>query len=286
LQQGVNPWRGPWPGGCVGQRAFIETPYGPYWITADKQLSTFMEDGVVSVSLEYEAALLEKIADKYISQTEIAYLRDSNQFIDQIVIRGLDVNGNTVVVVHDFNLRDGRSPQGQGYAYSYTGMNIRTFAGAGFTPRQNVFDANGKMRLWAGTLEGFVAQLSDGLNDNGAAYSGDYMGLVSVGPNRPLLVETEFQGDPNWQYSYTSNYSETDPNNFKSVSPQMIPGETSRYGFKMDGEARWVYMRFQLTSHGADGNFDLTDPPYLPLPTYGLMNEAVGKTGAERPEGR
>ena len=23
LQQGVNPWRGPWPGGCVAQRAFV-----------------------------------------------------------------------------------------------------------------------------------------------------------------------------------------------------------------------------------------------------------------------
>ena len=285
LQQGVNPWRGPWPGGCVGQRAFVETPYGPYWLNANLQLCTFMEDGVISVSEEYEAALLKKISMQYIGLTELAYLKDPANFVDQIVVRGYDSSGNPVIVIHSFNLRDGQSPTGQGYEYVYTGMAATTFAGAGFTPRQNVFDANGRERLWAGSKEGFLAQLEDGGSDNGQSFSGDYLGLVSMGPNRPGLVEMEYQGDENVSYSYAKDYSQP-IDGFTPVGLSRLSGESSRYGFKMAGEARWVYCRFQLVSHSDDGSVALTDPPFSPMPTYGAINMAVFKTGRERPEGR
>ncbi len=285
-QQDANPWRGPWAGGCCGQRAFVETPYGPYWVSPQKQLCTFMSDGVVSVSDEYEASLLHQLADATMGSVEIAYEKDPENLIDKIFIRGLDGDGNTVVVVHDFLLRDERGPHGQGYQFAYTGATINTFAGAGFTPRQNVYDVNGKMRLWAGTAEGFFSQLEDGTSDNSATYSGDYLALVSLGPDRPTLAELEIQGDQNLEVAYTTDYDNGDLTAFTPAVAEQIPGESTRYGYMMTGEGRWAYFRLQLTSHPADGNFDITDPPFIPIPSYSVVNMSVLKLGLARPQGR
>lgn len=285
LNQGANPWRGPWPGGCAGQRAFVETPYGPYWVTWDKQLVTFMEDGVIPVCEEYQASELSRIANQYIPQTEVAYLRDPDSMIDQIVIRGLDTNGNPVVVIHDFFLKDERSPFGCGYRYTYSGATLFSFAGAGYTPRQNVYDTNGKMRLWAGCKEGFIAQLEDGSSDNGENYTADMVKIIGSGPNRPVLVGLEIQGDQNVIVSWAPNYSGT-LGGFSTVAPTLLQGDTSRWEYPLTGESRWFYVRLQLTSHPKDGSLSTTDPPFLPLPTYGSVNEAVLKFGRERPEGR
>ena len=289
LQQGVNPWRGPWPGGCAGQRAFVETPHGPFWISAQKQLCTFMEDGVISVSEEYELSLLGQIADATLGQTEVAYLLGQTELIDQIVIKGLDVNGNPVIVVHDFNLEDERSPHGQGYQYQYTGLAVQTFVGAGYTPRQNVYDLNAKMRLWAGSVAGTFAQLEDGIQDDGADYSGDYIGLLGMGTQRRSLLELEYQGDPNLVVSYLPDYTlglgdfilaPQDP------IPENIVQNGTRFAAKFGSEeARFVYIRLQLTS-SATGTFAVTNPPFLPMPSYGAINETVLKLGAPRAEGR
>ena len=287
LQQGVNPWRGPWPGGCAGQRAFIETPHGPFWLSAQKQLCTFMEDGVISVSDEYESTLLGALADNQLGSVELGYLLDQGGKIDEIMIRGLNSVGDTIIVVHDFHLSDERSPHGQAYTYQYGGLTPTTFVGAGYTPRQNVYDQNGKMRLWTGAPQGF-AQLEDGLADNTLTYSADYIGLVGLGVARRSLVELEFQGDPNWQVSYLADYS-LSAGDFIDCDNDIIPEDVqggTRYGAKMTGEARWVYLRMRLTSHPADGNFAFTDPPFLPMPSYGTMNETILKLGAPRPEGR
>ena len=289
LQQGVNPWRGPWPGGCAGQRAFIETPHGPFWVSAQKQLCTFMEDGVISVSAEYELALLGQFADATLGETEVGYLLDQEALIDQIVIRGWDNNGNPVVVVHDFNLKDERGPHGQGYQYQYGGLTINTFVGAGYTPRQNVYDTNGKQRLWVGAAEGFLAQIEDGVSDNGTTYAGDYIGLIGLGKQRRTLVELEFQGDPNWAMSYLADYS-LGLGDFTPTTNEIIPDygvqTPTRLAAKFgQEEARWAYVRLQITSDPT-ASFAVSDPPFLPLPSYGVINETVLKLGAPRPEGR
>lgn len=284
--QGANPWRGPWVGGCCGQRAFVNTAYGPYWVSWDKQICTFMDDGVISVSEEYETALLGKIGDAYIANTEIAYQLDPDNRVDQLMVKGTDKNGNPVVVIHDFLLKDVRSPFGQGYEYLYSGMTIDTFAGAGYTPRQNVLDVNGKMRLWAATIQGSIAQLEDGSNsDNGAAYSADHITIVNTGNDRKSLLSLEWQGDSQVQVSYTEDYSQG-VDGFKPAPASAIPGQSSCWGAQMGSEeSRWLFSRLQLTAHPADGDFDITDPPFIPIPTYGCINKVTLKLGQPRPEG-
>lgn len=289
LDQGANPWQGPYPGGCAGQRAFVMTPYGPYWLTGNKQLATFdpVNVGVIPVSEEYEAALLGKLADATLSQVELGYILDPNLRTDQVVIKGLDANGNDVIIVHDFCLKDARSPFGCAYQHEYVGLTPQTFAGAGYTPRQNVFDTTGRMRLWTGAEEGFIAQIEDGSNnDNGQEYDADYIDLLSVGSNRPAVPEITFQGDMNVEVSYTTDYSQT-VDGFIEALLTLVPGDSSVYSATFaGGEARWIYIRIQLTSHSADGNFDLTDPPFVPMPTYGLLSMVDLKRGRERPEAR
>jgi hypothetical protein len=68
--QGNMYWDGPWPIGCAGQRAFCKGPDNGYWVSGEKQLCTMTSDGPVSISSEYEAALLAKIGDAYLSETE------------------------------------------------------------------------------------------------------------------------------------------------------------------------------------------------------------------------
>lgn len=291
LLQGAYPWRGPWPGGCVGQRAFVDTPYGPFWLSNDKQLCTFIEDGVLSVSEEYEASLLAKLAHATLGQVELSYVSDPTQLVEKIVIKGLDGNGNVVYVSHDLRIKDQRSPFGQGYASTFTGLNITTFAGAGFTPRQPVRDTAGKFRLWAGSSTGFIAQLEDGsTSDNGANYTGDYIGLIGLGPNRPIVAEAEWQGDGNVTVSWTQFYNSTAVSTFTPAITEpmsaMSEKNSTRYKAKIGVEGRWLFVRFQLTSHPADGNFALTDPPNLPIPTYGVINEITLSKGRDRPEGR
>lgn len=291
FQQGANPWRGPWQGGCCAQRAFVETPYGPYWVTPQKQLCTFVEDGVISVSDEYEAALLGKLSTNTLGNTEIAYLLDPENFIDELVIKGLDANGNTVIIVHDFHLRDERSEYGQGYTYTYVGQTVTTFCGAGFTPRQNAFDGNSKERLWAGNAAGNISQLEDGSNsDAGSEYAGDYISLLNLGPNRPKLNELQIQGDGNLQVSFQTDYNDGNLADFlPTVQPaEALPGESTRYAYKINppNEPKWAYLRLQLTSHHNDGSFALTDPPFLPLPSYGVINMVDLTLGLDRIEGR
>lgn len=289
LQQGANPWRGPWPGGCPGQRAFIETPHGPFWINTQRQLCTFMEDGVISVSDEYEAALLSQLAYPTLNQVELGYLLDKDSLTDEIVIRGLDSNGNAVTVVHDFTLEDERSPHGQGYQYQYLNLAVNTFVGAGFTPRQNVYDTNGRMRLWAGSTQGYFAQLEDGLDDNGADFTGDYIGLLGFGTRHRTIEALEYQGDPTLSISYLPDYS-LGLGDFIPVFQEEIGDNVqtqTRLEAKLGGEdVGWEYFRFQITAHPADGSYALGNPPFLPLPSYGCVNNTVLKLGAEQKEHR
>jgi hypothetical protein len=281
FQQGVNPWRGPWPVGCAGQRAWIETPYGPFWVTPDKELMKFNLGGPQTASEEYQASLLAKIADQYVSQIELAYLRDPEKHIDQIMILGKDVNGNPVVVIHDFKIKDERAPDGQAYEAAYSGMIPSSLAGTGYTPRQNVRDVNGRERLWCGATNGRLYQLEDGTSDNGNTYTGDCIDLVYVGPNYTKLNAVEFQGDPNLQFSYSTKPS-LSLADMTVGKPETISAAENRFEVPIDGEPRWIFGRIQLTSHPADGNFDMTDPPFMPFPSYGLVNYATAKMGPAR----
>jgi len=292
--QGANPWRGPWVGGCSGQRAWIETPYGPVWFTTDKQLMSFGQGyntllnsgyyGPTPISNEYERMLLNQIADQFVSTVELAYLRDPIKEIDCVYVFGKDTNGNPIVVVHDYLLRDELSPHGQAYDATYSGITLKTLAGTGYTPRQNVRDVNGRERLWGAADNGKVYQLEDGDSDNGSTYTGDYITLLNVGNNNVLVSEIEWQGDGLAQWSYAA---ETDLAlaDWTVADTDQISASDNRYAAKIGTEARWIFGRVQLTSHPADGTLTVTNEE-IPVATYGRINMVMPKLGAARQEAR
>lgn len=285
-QQGQNPWRGPYNCGCAGQRAWVETPYGPHWITPDKQLFGWTGSNPIPVSSEYETSLLGAIGDRYVADSELVYFRNAELQIDRLYIKSKDANGNPLIIVHDFNARDMRNQVAQGYNFLYSGMVPNTFIGSGYTPRQNVRDTNGREKLWTGDTLGSFYQLEDGsTSDNGATYTGDAIALINAGDGKPLINAIEWQGDENIEVSFSTSNSLT-LEDFAQAETERVEADNpdNRYQVKVGMECRWVYARFQLTSHPADGNFAITDPPFVPMPTYGLLNMITPKFGRQRPE--
>jgi hypothetical protein len=127
---GETQWQGPWNVGSAGQHAYtLGWQNMPFWVTGEKQLATISNGGYysqggmtsnaaagpITVSEEYESALLSKIGDQYLDQVEVSYIRHPLKRIHVLRIKCLDSNGFPFTVIHDFNLRDDRSPYGQGY---------------------------------------------------------------------------------------------------------------------------------------------------------------------------
>lgn len=288
---GIRLWRGPWYGaGMAGIRSWCDTPYGNFWVTGHKQVATLIDGVPAPVSDEYEAALLSRIGDAYLSQTEMAHISDVAKRINHILIKCRDANGNPFEVIHDFRLRDGRSPQGQGYEFSYsiplnsdfTLVKTRTSSG---------LDA-----LWAGANTGQLYQLHSGANDAGVEYSADALLLFNAGSNKVDVPWLRWYGDGLAIISRGNHLNSTlDANastDLEVVSPQngtasVVAGDDSDFHWEVgfnDPESKNVYIRIQLTSHSADGNLDLNSVPHIPLENYGrvYMSEAVA--GKTRPE--
>jgi hypothetical protein len=282
----ADPWRGPWVGGCAGQRAFVETPYGPYWVSADKQLLKWGGSGPVVASAEYEDTLLAQIADAQVPNIEIQYFKDPAINVDYLKILGKDGSGNPVCIIHDFNLRDETSPDGQGYDEVFTGMSPSTLIGSGYTPRTPMRDTNKKERLWCGSSQGRLFQLEDGTSDNGATYTGDAIyGPLNLGSREPLVNEMQWIGDAQVVFTFTTELDDTLAQ-YLATQTEIVKAEERRCGAAVGRAGGYFYGRFQLTSHPADGNFDSGDPPFCPVNPYGAIFGVKMKLGLERVEAR
>jgi len=133
---GATSWQGPYNVGAAGQHAWARGWQNlPFWVTGEKQLATVSlggwqqlagmtstaNAGPILISGEYEAALLAQIGDAYLSQTEVCYIRKPLEMIEVLRIKCFDVNGNPFTIIHDFNLRDEKSPYGQAYQENFAG---------------------------------------------------------------------------------------------------------------------------------------------------------------------
>lgn len=281
----VVRWRGTWIGGIAGQRAFAKTRYGPFWVSADKQLLTRGENGPVPASSEYEAALLDQIADDQVGNIEVSYLLDPSEEIDRLYIKGVDGSGSPVIVVHDFKLRSSTSPFGEGSDYLYGGMTTNIFVRL---PQQiiSLRDTSDKMRLWVGATDGRFYQLEDGDADNAATYQAELVQVFNSGPSLPLLSSIEWFGDKNIQIQVTSDWrtSYTDLVALEPVTAQT--DKDARYSMHrvpIEKAAQFMLLRITLNSHHADGTLALSSPvPHVPLETYGRMYLARPEMGATR----
>lgn len=281
---GVMMWRGPYTVGCAGKRAFIKTDHGFFWVTGDKQLATFINGLPIAISDEYEKGELALIGDSQLSSVECVYERDAANGKDEIRIEGQKADGTPHTVIHDFLLKDDRSPFGAGYGSEYTGALATAFTVA------KVRDSNGKRQIWAGATNGQIYQLYSGANDAGTEYDADAIGLPNVGSVRVDIPYLDWYGDQNVTVSVCQNLKASTATaaefGFTPIKGEVAPSFDNMYRFraKLDiPEATKLYVRFQLTSHSADGDLSLSTIPHVPLETYGRIYEVIPHLGQERP---
>lgn len=283
-QQGNMFWDGPWHIGCAGQRAFAKGPDGPYWLSGDKQLCTMTAQGPVPISSEYEAALLSKIGPGFIGESEVKYIRDVAKGLDRLHISCIDANGVPFQVIHDFKLRDERSPFGQGREQAYKGVLSLLHS------IEAIRDNDDALKIWAGGLDGRLYELYNGNKDNASEYSADLVLLINGGGKRVSAPEIYWYGDQNVVMSIGKRLKTSlDPAaqfTFEVLDKEaVVPEGENDYFWKAklkSPEIRNAYLRIQLDSHSADGTLDLNSPPHLPLENYGRVYVALAGVGSQR----
>jgi hypothetical protein len=283
---GETLWNGPWNAGIAGAHAFTRGWKNlPFWLSQDKQLMVMMPNADqtegIPISNEYEAALLSKIADPYLSFTEVLYFRAPEKQLDLLRIKGLDLFRRPFTIIHDFNLRDERSPYGQGYEEVFAGELAQDFT------HEIVRDGNGHQRVWAGDTLDQLYQLYDGDNDNSNEFTADALALVYIGPNRTAVQFVDYYGDENVEW-FVADQLNAQPNPLLmedlSENVQLVPGQDSDSHYQISlnrPELIHAYLWFRLESHSADGTTALNDPPHMPVETYGrvlMVSPLMGTT--------
>jgi len=267
---GVMGWEGTWQVGAAGREAFQSTPYGPCWVTGNKQLATMSSSGPTQVSDEYEVALLGKIPDQNLSVVQVRYFRDQASFIDQLVVKALDSVGPYAApfrIVHDFMLRDswtyttlqgGRSPMGQGYEDRFSGVLASDYYMA------QVRDGNDHPRLYAGAQDGRIYQLYSGELDDAYDISGLYMALLNAGPSRPKLECLEWFGDGNARWSVCGQLNGGALSDISATIEQVPGGESdSQYRVVMGVDNPDVEVKRLFVQVGLGTNLNSVLDPYF-----------------------
>lgn len=290
---GIQQWvGGPWNVGIAGRRAGCKCgANGFFWVSGDKQLCTFYNGVPVAASDEYELAELSQIGDAYLGTVELTYYRNAAQNKDELRIEGQKADATPYTIIHDFKLRDGSapgSPYGQGYSSQYVGPLATAFTTA------SVRDGNGRLQTYAGASSGRLYQLYSGANDAGTEFDSDLICLLNGGPDRPNVPFFDFYGDANIVVTLGRNLSTSldnstawgfEPPNADANVAQAVPGAEQDFLYRVylvPPEVQRLYVRFQLTSHSADGNLNLNSPPHIPLESYGRLYELIPAIGDER----
>lgn len=282
---GLLAWRGPWEGiGNAGARSMTKTPYGFFWVTGDKQLATFINGIPQVISEEYEVGTLSEIGDSYLGEVALTYYKSAKKHKDEIRIECRDTNGTPFTVIHDFRLRDAQSPYGQGYKSTYAGQ-----LGTAFIPTA-ARDGNYALKNFAGGANGTLYELYKGANDVGNEYSADAVGLMNLGVERVEIPLIDWHGDSKVSVSVgttlSSSLTATAAQHFETLQAGTI--QTGEDDFLYRAELSrpqpfsHLFVRFQLTSHSADGTLDLNDPPHVPLENYGRIWDVIPSTGEQR----
>lgn len=306
-------WNGPYSMGfgAAGSFAFDKGWNSlPFWVSHDKQLCTMLpgSNGPVSISTEYETALLSRIgADyddsgnqlAYMAKTEVVYFRDPERLIDVLRIRCFDANGVPFTIIHDFNLRDDSSPYGQGYEETYLGPLAQDYQSVA------IRDHYPLPRVWATASDGAVYQFYSGGLDNtdpydpsvGNYFTADAIGLRYISGERTAVKTIEWYGDELIQWYIFESMINVMPPSYGpgywvNVTYEMrpVPGETGNAHWMCDlnrPEMMHCYLWAQLIAHPMDAPvpmtpMDLNDPPHIPLESYGRLYLAAPLLGDTR----
>jgi hypothetical protein len=241
----------------------------------------------VNVDVWEWSGITAGLADSDVAgETELVYFRDPLRLIDALRIKCVDANGDPFVVIHDFNLRGGDSPFGQGYEEDYESTLATDFTSI------RILDNIGHARMWAGAFDARFYQLYTGGDDNGTNFTADAISLRYVGGERTAMKTLEWYGDENIQW-YTNDSLDAieDPSGWVDFSDQSrpFPGDEGNAHYQTDmnrPEVLHLFLWAQLVSHpedapDPDNPMAFSVPPHMPLETYGrlyLVAPLIGDT--------
>jgi len=172
-----------------------------------------------------------------------------------------------------------RSPFGQGYSAEFLGPLATNY------PSAVVRDANSKIQIFAGASTGQLYQLYTGSDDAGSQFTGDAIGLLSSGEERPSVPYFDWYGDSNVDVQISQVLATTlgtptsAQENFQDLTPALASAQIPQ-GYEKDfryrvqiaaSEMHHTYLRLQLISHSADGSLALNSPVHLPIENYGRI---------------
>ena len=283
-------WKGPFPGGIAGQKAWAiagPTPHLgnrslPFWLSPQRQLLSVDDNGnPIPVSTEYEATLLAKIGRDQLASTEMEYISIPERNLDVLYISAQDEDGLPFAIIHDFSMADSNSTYGQAYEYRYQG------ALAAKHTISVVKDETGDRQLWAGASNGQLYRLFFGPTDDGAEIAGETIGLKYLGPNRDIPKEISWYGDRKARFyiakALNTTEAITDFHDLGAGTPYPEHEKDGMWRVIVDeGDLTHCYLRMVLNGHSADGTLDLNDPPHLPLETYGRVYVVTPAMGVAR----
>lgn len=290
---GIQQWVGPFNVGIAGRRAGIKAgAWGFVWVTGDKQLATLQQGVPLIISDEYELAELSQIGDAYLATVEATYYRSAELGKDEVRIEFQRADGTPYTVIHDFKLREGYNAPGSVYGQGYSSQFVGALANS-FTVAQ-VRDSTGALQIYAGSTTGYLFELYGGADDAGNQYTGDLILLINGGPTRPNVSYVDYYGDSTIKMTCGRNLSTSlapgsewsfDPPSADADVAQSVPGAEQDFLYRVflvPPEVQRLYVRFQLTSHSADGNLQLNSPPHIPLESYGRLYELIPALGDTR----
>lgn len=290
---GIVQWVGPWEVGIAGPRAGTKCgAHGFFWVTGDKQIATLSQGVPVVVSDEYELAELSQIGDAFLGTVETNYYRNAGQNKDELRVEGQKADGTPYTIIHDFKLREVYSAPGSLYGQGYSSQFVGPLATV-FTIAK-IRDGNGKLQSYAGASNGQIYQLYSGADDVGNQYAADLILLVNGGRQRVSVPWIDWYGDSKINVSSGQTLSSSLAAGAQFAFEQLTPpdnpamavqGSEDDFLYRAEftiPEVQHKYMRFQLTSHSADGNLNLNNPPHVPLENYGRLYELIPAAGDER----
>jgi hypothetical protein len=121
-------------------------------------------------------------------------------------------------------------------------------------------------------------------------FTSDAIGLINAGPDRVNIPFIDWYGDNNIKVSVGQNLKTSTAAgaqfSFQALTSSAPDDYDNMARYRVDlttPQVSKLYVRFQLTSHSADGTLALNTIPHCPLETYGRLYEIIPALGTVRP---
>lgn len=199
------------------------------------------------------------------------------------VITALDQDDSPVTIAED-----GSFALEAGHIVTITFTNLRCIC-LDFT-EEVIQDANDIEQVVAGGADGKLYLLYDGISDNGKYFTGQALALKYVGPQRTAIQSIEWYGEKTVEFFLAKQLSTP----FDSAEMQALSADgpdevqddenSNHWRVTVKQQLQMIHAYLLLRMKGYEGGtMDLSDPPHMPVETYGRVLLVSPQAGGANP---